>query len=72
MQDIVYICIHMYMAVSRLRKTNPHRQAITEQTLKVHAPGHTADMSAVSHARHVCCVTQQTCLLCDTASMSAV
>ena len=33
---------------------------------------HTADMSAVSHSRHVCCVTQQTCLLCHTADMSAV
>ena len=25
--------------------------------------------SAVSHRRHVCCVTQQTCLLCDTAEL---
>ena len=25
-----------------------------------------------SHGRHVCCVTQQTCLLCHTAEMSAV
>ena len=32
----------------------------------------TADMSAVSHGRHVCCVKQQTCLLCHTADMSAV
>ena len=40
----------------------------------------TADMSAVAHRRHVCCVTQQTmsalsqqkCLLWDTADMSAV
>ena len=24
------------------------------------------------HSRHVCCVTQQTCLLCDTADMSTV
>ena len=31
-----------------------------------------ADMSAVSHRRHVCCVTQQTCLLCHSADMSAV
>ena len=31
-----------------------------------------ADMSAVSGSRHVCCVTQQTCLLCATADMSAV
>ena len=29
-------------------------------------------MSAVSHSRHVCCVSQQTCLLCHTADMSAV
>ena len=25
-------------------------------------------ISAVSHSRHVCSVTQQTCLLCDTAA----
>ena len=31
-----------------------------------------ADMSAASHSRHVCCVTQQPCLQCDTADMSAV
>ena len=39
----------------------------------------TADMSAVSHSRHVCCLTQQafccmthqTCFLCHTADMSA-
>ena len=31
-----------------------------------------ADMSAVSHSRHVCCVTLQTCALCHTADMSAV
>ena len=28
-------------------------------------------MSAVSHSIHVCCATQQTCLLCDTASLAA-
>ena len=26
----------------------------------------TADMSAVSHSRHVCCATRQACLLCRT------
>ena len=31
-----------------------------------------ADMSAVGHSRHVCCVTQQICRLCDTTDMSAV
>ena len=31
---------------------------------------YTADMSAVSHSRHACCVTQQTCMLCHTADMS--
>ena len=30
---------------------------------------HTADTSAVRHSRHVGCVTQQTCLLGDTADM---
>ena len=25
-----------------------------------------------THSRHVCCVMQQTCLLCDTEDMSAV
>ena len=30
------------------------------------------DMSAVSHRRHVCYVTQQTCPLFDTTEMSAV
>ena len=29
-------------------------------------------MSAVSHSRHVCCVTPQPCLLCDKADVSAV
>ena len=33
---------------------------------------HTAGMSAVSHSRHVCSVTQQTYVLCDTVGMSAV
>ena len=28
-------------------------------------------MSAVSHSKHVCCFTQQTCLLCHTADISA-
>ena len=32
----------------------------------------TADMSAVSHSRHVCCAKQQTCLLSHTAGTSAV
>ena len=32
----------------------------------------TAYMPAVSYSRHVCCVTQRTCLLCDTADMSGV
>ena len=32
----------------------------------------TADMSSLSHSRHVCCVTRQTCLMCHTADMSAV
>ena len=31
-----------------------------------------SNMSAVRHSRHVRCVTQQTCLLRDTADMSAV
>ena len=32
---------------------------------------HAANMSAVSHGRHVCCVTWQTRLLCHTAGMSS-
>ena len=32
----------------------------------------TADMSAVGYIRHVCCVTQRTCLLWDTADMCCV
>ena len=32
----------------------------------------TADISALTHSRHVCHVTQQTCLLCEIADMSAV
>ena len=32
---------------------------------------HKLDVSAVSQSRHVCCVTQHTCLLCRTAVMSA-
>ena len=35
-------------------------------------PLHTADISDVSRNRHVCRVTQQTCLLCDAADISAV
>ena len=30
-----------------------------------------AHMSAVAHSTHVCCVTQQKCLMCHTADMSA-
>ena len=33
---------------------------------------HTADMSAVSRSKHLCCVKQQTCLPCHTADTSAV
>ena len=33
---------------------------------------HAARMSAVWHSRHVCCLTQQTCLLCCAADISAV
>ena len=32
----------------------------------------TTGTSAVGCSRHVCCVTQNTCLRCDTADMSAV
>ena len=32
----------------------------------------TADRSALWYSKHVCCVIQQTCLLCHTADMSAV
>ena len=32
----------------------------------------TADMSAESNRRRICCVTRQTCLLCHIADMSAV
>ena len=32
----------------------------------------TQNRGFVSHNRHVCCVTQQKCLLCHTADMSAV
>ena len=46
-----------------------HVRRVTQQTC---LPCRTADMSAVSHSRHVCCVAQQTCLLCHTADMSAV
>ena len=42
---------------------------MTERTLRIQAPGNTAYMSAVYHSRHVCCVKQQICLLCDTANM---
>ena len=35
-------------------------------------PSSPAPSSALSHSRHACCVTQQTCLLCHAADMSAV
>ena len=41
---------------------------VTQQTCLL---CHTADMSAVTHSRHVCCVTPQTCLLCHMADMSS-
>ena len=42
-----YIYMNIYMAVSRWLKPKAHRRSITERTLKIHALGHTADMSAV-------------------------
>ena len=47
----VYICtrlhVYIYMASSRFFENDSHRGTITERTLKIHAPGHAADMSAV-------------------------
>ena len=60
----VYICIcthiyiYMYTYVHELRRSSCMR--------------HRVDMSAVSHSRHVCCVTHQTRLPCHTSDMSAV
>ena len=49
-------------ALSRMRLMVPDNiHCPTEQTLSV-----------VRNGRHACCVTQQTCLLCDTTDMSAV
>ena len=41
----VYLYIYIYSNVSCL-ETKSHRRTITERTLKMHALGHTADMSA--------------------------
>ena len=37
----------LYMAVSRFLETKADRRTITERVLKIHALGHTVDMSAV-------------------------
>ena len=68
------ICCHVQNApFGRKQCLPPHTAVIvccdTQQTCLL---CDTADMSAVSHSRHVCCVKQQTCLLCQAADMSAV
>ena len=79
----IYINIYIYMytytiyiALSRLLPcaapallphSKIHLLKITQQTS---LPCDTADMSAVGHSGHVCCVTRQTCLLSPTAGIS--
>ena len=63
----LYIYINIYgtfsfVALSSMRPLVPDNVCLTIQQAS----------SAVSHSRHVCCVTQQTCLPRDTADMSAV
>ena len=76
----VYVCKHMYthtcviyiyvyMAVSDLLPCPKpalfhHSQIHLSQASRT---GDTTDMSVVGHIRHVCCVTLQTCLLCEAA-----
>ena len=62
-----------FVALFRMRPFGPDPVCCaTQQTLsaashKEHCLScHTADMSAVSHDRHVYCGTQQICLVCDT------
>ena len=71
-----------FVALSRMHLFDPHNVGcVTQQKLcavshSTHACCgqlcHAADLSAVWRSRHVCCVTQQRCLLCDTADMFAV
>ena len=62
----IYIC-GGFSFLSVNNNEGIHRAKITERTLLSDCV-----RLLVSHSRHVCCVTQQTCLLCDTADMSAV
>ena len=67
----MYMCTYVYiygtfsfLALSEARpfpsRLNAHSPSVTQQT---YLPCDTADMSAVGHSRHICCVTQQNCLL---------
>ena len=60
--------VHVYIYISGgvwFLSVNSYK--ITERTLSSDGVG-----LLVSHSRHVCCVTQQTCLLCDTANIGCV
>ena len=64
----IYIYIYTYGNFSLVI----HKKTSVEQLqnpLKIHTSVYTTDVSAVWHSRHVCCVTQQTCLLCLTTDM---
>ena len=51
-----------FVAFYRMRPLMPHTVCCASQQAS----------SAVSHSKHVCCMKQETCLLRDTAAMSAV
>ena len=56
----VHICTFSLVALSRMRPFGPNNVCCATQQ----------NVSTASLCRHVCSITQQTCLLCDTADMS--
>ena len=74
LRDVKLVCVVPGFCVADERGLAPPPLA-TQKRLFASAcwgGGLTADMSAVSHSRHVYCVRQHECLLCRTADMSAV
>ena len=67
-RSIVYLGARM-MYLLCICHAHVYAHVLAQQTCML---CHTADVSTVSHSRHVCCATQQTCLPCHQADMSAV
>ena len=69
----MYICTFSFVVTSETRPFHSQPNSRSPSfTLQTCLPRGTADMSGVGDGRRVCHVTHQTCLLCDTAEMSAV